>query len=259
MDELEERAAAALPRDVYDYFRQGAGTHHALHEATPAWDALRLHPRVLRDVTSVRTATTVLGTPVDTPVVGDRPHPGPGSDAPWYGGHLLPTAAPGDVAVATDLTFDDITWLQGISRLPVVVKGVLRADDALSAVRAGARAVIVSNHGGRQLDVAVPTATALPGIARALVGTGAETYVDGGIRSGVHVLAALALGARAVLLGRPVLWALATAGADNVHRLLRTVTAELQHAMTLVGARNPDEITPDLAGLVDTAGAQPPG
>lgn len=71
---------------------------------------------------------------VDTPVVGDRPHPGPGSDAPWYGGHLLPTAAPGDVAVATDLTFDDITWLREISRLPVVVKGVLRADDALSAV-----------------------------------------------------------------------------------------------------------------------------
>ncbi|MCK9932725.1 alpha-hydroxy-acid oxidizing protein [Frankia sp. Mgl5] len=179
--------------------------------------------------------------------------------APWYGGHLLPTAVPGDVAIATDLTFDDITWLREISRLPVVVKGILRADDALSAVRAGARAVIVSNHGGRQLDVAIPTATALPGIARALVGTGAETYVDGGIRSGVHVLAALALGARAVLLGRPALWALATAGADNVHRLLSTVTAELRHAMTLVGARSPDEITPDLAGLVDTADAQRPG
>lgn len=69
VDELAEQAAAALPRDVYDYFRQGAGTHHALHEATPAWDALRLHPRVLRDVTSVRTATTVLGAPVDTPVL----------------------------------------------------------------------------------------------------------------------------------------------------------------------------------------------
>ncbi|MEX5709976.1 alpha-hydroxy acid oxidase [Parafrankia sp. FMc6] len=161
--------------------------------------------------------------------------------------------------MATDLTFDDITWLREISRLPVVVKGVLRADDALSAVRAGARAVIVSNHGGRQLDIVIPTATALPGIARALAGTGAETYVDGGLRSGVHVLAALALGARAVLLGRPVLWALATGGADNVHRLLSTVTAELRHAVTLVGARSPDEITPDLAGLVDTADAQPPG
>ncbi len=113
-------------------------------------------------------------------------------------------------------------------------------------MQAGARAVIVSNHGGRQLDAAVPTATVLPGIAHALQGSGAETYVDGGIRSGLHVLAALALGARAVLLGRPVLWALSTAGADGVCRLLQTITDELHHAMTLVGARDLDELTPDL-------------
>lgn len=124
-------------------------------------------------------------------------------------------------------------------------------------MRAGARAVIVSNHGGRQLDVAIPTATALPGIARALAGTGAETYVDGGIRGGVHVLAALALGARAVLLGRPTLWALAADGTDGVHHLLTTLTAELRRAMTLVGARSVDEITPDLVARPIPSGSAP--
>ncbi|MCK9902489.1 alpha-hydroxy-acid oxidizing enzyme [Parafrankia colletiae] len=343
VDELEQRAAARLPRDVYDYFRQGAGADHTLGEATPAWDAVRLRPRVLRDVTEVHTATTVLGTPVetpvlvaptaaqhvveaggvvatargtakagslicvscltdapytevrdaspawwaqvyvlrdravtrdlvaraveagagalvltvDTPVLGDRPYPypypypWPGSDAPWYGGRLLTDIAPEDIATATDVTFDDIGWLREISRLPVVVKGILRADDAVAAVQAGARGVVVSNHGGRQLDAAVPTATALPEIAQALAGSGAETYVDGGLRGGVHVLAALALGARAVLIGRPTLWALAAGSADGVHHLLETMTGELRRAMTLVGARGIDELTPD---LVERAG-----
>ena len=100
------------------------------------------------------------------------------------------------------ITFDVIAWLREQSGLPVIVKGVLRGDDARRCLEAGASAVVVSNHGGRQLDGAVATARALPEVV-ASVGDDGEVYVDGGIRSGVDVLRALALGARAVLIGRP--------------------------------------------------------
>ena len=121
---------------------------------------------------------------------------------------------------AADVTFADIGWLSEAAgpgrRLPVVVKGVLRGDDARTCRAHGAAAVIVSNHGGRQLDGALPSAAALPEVAGALHDGGAcEVYADGGIRSGEDALAALALGARAVFLGRPALWALACGGADG--------------------------------------------
>ena len=138
--------------------------------------------------------------------------------------------------------------------LPVVVKGVLRADDARTVMAAGASAVQVSNHGGRQLDQSVSTADALPEIAAAMQGSGAEIYVDGGIRRAEHVLAALALGARAVFVGRPVLWALTAGGgsgeggADGVTGLLRGLTDEVREVMILAGARTVGEITSDLLG-----------
>lgn len=143
------------------------------------------------------------------------------------------------------LTFDDVTWLRDVSGLPVVVKGVLRTDDALAVVAAGARGVIVSNHGARQLDTAVATADALPPIAEA-VGDRAEVYVDGGIRRGTDVLKAIALGARAVLVGRPVVWGLATGGADGVRDVLQELTEEFVRALTLSGTPTPADITPDL-------------
>jgi 4-hydroxymandelate oxidase len=152
---------------------------------------------------------------------------------------------------AADVTMSDIGWLSETGGgLPVVVKGVLRADDALACQAHGAAAVIVSNHGGRQLDGALPTALALPEVADALprpaTGPGGEVYADGGIRTGEDALAALALGARAVFLGRPVLWALACGGADGVQSLLTGLTDDLAHAMALAGARSPAE-TPGLA------------
>jgi 4-hydroxymandelate oxidase len=153
---------------------------------------------------------------------------------------------------SVDLTPDDIGWLRDATGLPVVVKGVLRADDARDFVSAGAAAVQVSNHGGRQLDQAVATADALPEIVAAVEGTAAEVYVDGGIRRAEHVLAALALGARAVFLGRPVLWALAAGGpagqggSDGVTSLLAGLTDDLVHAMMLAGARSIAEIDADL-------------
>jgi len=152
---------------------------------------------------------------------------------------------------AADVTMSDIGWLSETGGgLPVVVKGVLRADDALACQAHGAAAVIVSNHGGRQLDGALPAALALPEVADALprpaTGPGGEVYADGGIRTGEDALAALALGARAVFLGRPVLWALACGGADGVQSLLTGLTDDLAHAMALAGARSPAE-TPGLA------------
>lgn len=143
------------------------------------------------------------------------------------------------------LTFDDLTWLRDVSGLPIVVKGVLRADDALSAVEAGAAAVVVSNHGARQLDTSVATADALPPIVDA-VGGRAEVYVDGGIRRGTDVLKAVALGARAVLVGRPVVWALATGGAGGVRDLLGELVEEFVRALTLSGTPTPADITADL-------------
>ncbi len=131
------------------------------------------------------------------------------------------------------------------SGLPVLVKGVLRGDDALACLSAGAAGVVVSNHGGRQLDRAVATADALPEVVDAVAGR-APVLVDGGLRSGLDVLCALALGADAVLLGRPVLWALAAGGAAGVHACLEALTADLAHAMGLAGARSLAELTRDL-------------
>lgn len=138
-----------------------------------------------------------------------------------------------------------IAELSRRSGLPVLVKGVLRADDAEACVAAGAAGVIVSNHGGRQLDRAVATARALPAVARA-VGGSVPVLVDGGIRTGTDVLAALALGADAVLVGRPVLWALALGGADGVAALLDSYRTQLALQMALVGAPTLADVTPDL-------------
>jgi 4-hydroxymandelate oxidase len=142
---------------------------------------------------------------------------------------------------AADVTYDDIAWLAELSGLPVVVKGVLRGDDARDCAAAGASGVWVSNHGGRQLDGAVPTAGALPEVAAAVRGA-VEVYADGGIRTGVDVLRALALGARAVFVGRPVLWCLATGGQNAVAEGLAELSGGLAHAMGLAGVTKVSQI-----------------
>ena len=139
------------------------------------------------------------------------------------------------------LTPDDIGWLAGLSDLPVVAKGVQRADDAVRCVEAGAAAVVVSNHGARQLADAPATADIVGDIVDAVAGR-AEVYVDGGLRRAPDVVKALALGARAVLVGRPSLWALAAGGADGVASLLRWYESELRRAMALCGAATVDQL-----------------
>jgi 4-hydroxymandelate oxidase len=164
-------------------------------------------------------------------------------------GSMVPSAADLDreTAAAQDpgVTFRDIAWLRELGRVPVIVKGVLRADDALACLDAGAAAVAVSNHGGRQLDGALATADALPEIVAAVAGRG-EVYVDGGIRRGSDVLKALALGARAVMVGRPVLWGLATGGAHGVTRVLDDLRRELLDALALCGVAQLSDLSADL-------------
>jgi 4-hydroxymandelate oxidase len=338
--EVERRARAALPEYVTRYFETGAGSNQSLTESVAAWSALRFWPRILTGVDQVDTATTVLGTPVASPILvapmaqqvaahgdgvaararganaagsllGVSTHTGVPFDAVaatggqwWYQVYvmrdrpltarlveravaagaraliltadmnaLLPQAVnprnwpegPGrnryanltaedldqagvrGVQVDPTVGLAEIGWLSRVSGLPVIVKGVLRADDARLVVDAGAVGVVVSTHGGRRMGSSVSSAAALPGVVDA-VGTAAEVYVDSGIRTAEHVAAAVALGARAVFIGRPAMWALAADGASGVETMLTTLTTELALVMLQLGAGDVSALTADLLG-----------
>lgn len=155
----------------------------------------------------------------------------------------VPAAAPGDGALCAGVlrhapTWEDLAWLQEQTRLPVLLKGILHPRDALQAGRLQAAGIIVSNHGGRTLDSAPATALALPRIVQALQNAYAgalPVIVDGGIRRGTDVLKAMALGASAVMIGRPIVWGLANAGAAGVAHVLRLLRDELEISMALTG------------------------
>jgi 4-hydroxymandelate oxidase len=143
------------------------------------------------------------------------------------------------------VTWQDLEWFESLCPLPLVVKGILRADDAVRAVESGAKAVVVSNHGGRQLDGAVASIDALAEVVDA-VGDRAEVLLDGGIRRGTDILRALALGAKAVLVGRPVLWGLAVAGEAGVAHVIDILRDELDVAMALSGCASLEKIDSSL-------------
>jgi 4-hydroxymandelate oxidase len=349
MSELAQVAKDKLDPATYAYFASGADEEQTLADNAAAWRALRLRPRCLVGVSRRSLATTLLGQPVqmpvvvapmafqglahasaelgmveaandagvafclstlantsmeqvrasaqvpvwfqlyvvrdrartasvvqraqaagcgalvvtvDTPVLGRRhadarsgfvlpPHlalPNLPVSGALLGQHLDARSALARFAsevLDPGLTWRDLEALAASTTLPVVVKGVLRADDARRAVEHGARGVIVSNHGGRQLDGAVPTAWALPEVVEA-VGQQAEVYVDGGIRSGTDVLRALALGARAVLLGRAVLWGLSADGPTGARWVLDQLRDELDRAMALCGCASVQDCSADL-------------
>ena len=150
------------------------------------------------------------------------------------------------------LTWSDLAWLRARTPLPLVLKGILTAEDARLAVEHGADAVVVSNHGGRQLDGVPPTLAVLPEVVDALP-PGMPTLLDGGVRTGADIAVALALGARAVLVGRPVLWGLATGGEDGAARVLDLLCTELAHTMALLGRPGLPDLDPTALGLPNHA------
>lgn len=343
--DLQARAREAMDPAAFDYYVGGAGEEITVAENTTAWSSIRLRPHVLRDVSSVSTATVVLGTELPSPVLvppmgyqrlaHDQGEVAMAEGVTLAGGLLclstMATMSMEDVAIAQpglnrwfqiyvfadrgltkelverardsgytalvftvdapvlarrkrdvrnqfdlppgmemanlqttmpagsgsaleayadavwdpSLTPPDIAWLAEVSGLPVVVKGVLRGDDATTAIQAGAAGLIVSNHGGRQLDTVIPTAVALPEVVAAVDGQ-VPVLVDGGIRSGTDVVKALALGAGAVLVGRPLLWALAAEGPTGVFGLLEQLREEIARTMALCGATGISDLNREL-------------
>ncbi len=158
----------------------------------------------------------------------DWPPGGNFADAPEVAGD------DGDDDDGAAITWADIAWLQALTPLPIILKGILTAEDAARAVAHGVAGVVVSNHGGRQLDGVQATIDALPEVVAAVAGR-SEVYLDGGVRRGTDALKALALGARAVFVGRPVLWGLAVDGAAGAQHTLELLRDELALAMALAG------------------------
>jgi 4-hydroxymandelate oxidase len=215
----------------------------ALHPGALLWQQIYMSAdrgrmrallQTIRDADCRAVVLTVDLMPGETPVLPPPPR------APWES-----EFEPGSALLFMAAGLDDLAWLCGEAGLPVVVKGVLRGDDARLCIEAGASALIVSNHGGNQLDTAIGSAEALPEVVDA-VADRAEVYVDGGIRDGLSVLKALALGARAVLVGRPVSYALAAGGGGAVAAMLEGLKDELARAMGLCGAKSLAELDPSL-------------
>ena len=203
-------------RDVRNGMSGGVGTWGRLRAGLLSYLA---HPRWLRDV-----------------AIGGKPH---------VFGNLAEFKAWIDSQLDPSVTWRDIEWLRSIWPGQLVIKGVLSAEDATAAVRAGADAVIVSNHGGRQLDGVSSTIAMLPRVADALDGR-AALLMDGGIRSGQDVVKALALGADATLIGRPWIYAVAASGEAGLTALLKTFRGEMEVSMALTGTRRVDDLTPEI-------------
>ncbi|MEX1193716.1 MAG: alpha-hydroxy acid oxidase [Dehalococcoidia bacterium] len=347
LGDLEPLAREKLPSHIYDFIAGGADDEVTLARNRTAFEALQIIPRVLVDVTSVDTSTTVLGRAIPTPVIlapvalHRLAHPegelavaraasaagtimtlSTMSSTPleevaaaaggpkWfqlycYGGREVserlvrradaadfealcltvdvprlgrrerdyrhglafpPDVIPANFAQEVDITnipldkqgsaiaayaqalinpgvtWDDVDWMRSLTSMPLVLKGVLSAQDAVLAIDHGIVAVIVSNHGGRQLDGVPAGIEVLPEIVDA-VGGRIEVLVDGGVRRGTDVLKALALGARAVLIGRPYIWGLAVDGEAGVGRVLEMLRLEFDLAMALSGVTSVGQIS----------------
>jgi 4-hydroxymandelate oxidase len=230
----------------------------ATDDDVPLWFQLYIQPDLELTEALVRRATdvgcTALVVTVDSPVLGA------GERNRRNGFHDLP---PGlrcenlvdlrdgehghvrQIAMSPELNWEHITWLRGVTNLPILLKGVLHPEDARLAVRHGVDGLLLSNHGGRQLDTVPATLELLPEIVAAVAGR-IPVVLDGGIRRGTDAVKALALGASAVGIGRPVMWALAEGGEKGVRRLLELLREELDDTMALCGASALADLTPDL-------------
>jgi 4-hydroxymandelate oxidase len=321
--DYERIAEERLDANAFAYFAGGSGDEVTLRDNLAAFERRKLRPRVLVDVSSITTVTTVLGTEIALPVLiaplalQRMAHPD-GEEATaraaaaagtimclssaatcapsqltegkrWFQVYVWKERATTEAAIAQAvehgysalvLTVDvpyigrrerdirveftipehltvqgdlfaanfdatvswrDLEWLAGYG-LPVVVKGILTAEDARLACEHGAAAVIVSNHGGRQLDGGPASLDVLEEVVQAVNGR-AEVLLDGGVRRGTDVLKALALGARAVLIGRAMLWGLAVAGEEGVTDVLRLLRDEIELGLALLGCASPADVS----------------
>lgn len=226
----------------------------AAHARAPLWFQLYIQPDREFTVDLIRRAETAgyraLVVTVDAPVNGLRNReqragfalPDGVSAVNLRGMRTLPPASPEKLLFGTPLlesapSWADIEWLRGLTRLPILLKGITDPEDARKAIAAGMDGIVVSNHGGRSLDGLPATIELLPQIVEAVAGT-VPILLDGGIRRGSDIVRALALGAGAVLIGRPYVYGLAAAGAPGVAHVIRILRAELELAMALSGFRD---------------------
>ncbi|MGN7800643.1 alpha-hydroxy-acid oxidizing protein [Leifsonia sp. 22587] len=246
---LDTHVLGWRPRDLalgYLPFSRGLGI--AQYTSDPVFQGL-----VRERATRKRTSDRPGGGPATTPTPAAlasfasilRHHPGPLREKLRSGEPLAAVETFLDVFADPSLTWDDLAFLRERTRLPIVLKGVLHPDDARRAVDAGVDAVQVSTHGGRQIDGEVAALDALPGVVDAVAGR-IPVLFDSGIRGGSDALVALALGARAVALGRPYVYALALAGEEGVRELLRNTIAELDITLGLAGVRRVADLDPSV-------------
>ncbi|MEX2177088.1 MAG: alpha-hydroxy acid oxidase [Gemmatimonadaceae bacterium] len=198
----------------------------------PLWFQLYMQERsATRDLVSrvADAGCTALCVTVDTPTSGARDRQAR-SGFEFPAGLPYRTVEPGD----NPCTWEDIAWIRDSAGVPVILKGILHPDDAELAIQSGAAAIVVSNHGGRNLDTLPPAIDALPRVVERVRGR-VPVLVDGGIRRGTDVLKAIALGASAVLIGRPYVYGLAVGGAGGVEAVVQILRRELEQAMALTG------------------------
>jgi isopentenyl diphosphate isomerase/L-lactate dehydrogenase-like FMN-dependent dehydrogenase len=213
----------------------------------PLWFQLYVYPSLQVAEKLVRRAEAAgyraIVLTVDLPYLGNREKDRRNNvtipPEPFYEANFVDVEEKGQPWVP--LTWESLSWLRSITSLPILVKGILTAEDAVLALEHGVAGIIVSNHGGRQLDTALASIDALPEIVEAVAGR-CEVYIDGGIRRGTDILKALALGARGVLVGRPILWGLAANGAQGVFQVLEILRKELELSMALAGRPTLDSI-----------------
>ena len=245
-------ARSRVPRFLFDYLDGGSYAETTLRRNVSDLQALEIRQRVLRDVSSIDLQTRLFGQALAMPValapVGLRGGPHIlGNVAPMLKGRTGLLDFFGWVAANFDpsITWADLDWIRAEWNGPLIIKGVLDPEDAREAVRLGADGIVVSNHGGRQLDGAPSTIRALPAVREA-VGDRLTILADGGVRSGLDVVRMLASGAEGVLIGRAWVNALAVDGEAGVARVLGLLSAEMKVAMALAGVTRIAQITPDI-------------